>query len=253
MAPNDSADRLSRLKTFWTKVFRAHQAEGEEAHHARRQLLLRYHGAVYRYLLGTLRDPSAAEDLTQDFAVRFLRGDFKGADPGKGRFRDYLRTAVRHLAHNHWEQQNRARDRGPQPLPEKLEVAAAEEGPGESDPAFVQAWREELLARTWEALAQAQEETGTVWHTLLRLKTEQPELRSAELAALLAPKLGKVLSEEAVRQQLKRARDHFAELLIEEVACSLPQPSPEALEQELLELGLLDYCKSALQRRAGGP
>ena len=40
-------------------------------------------GAAYRYLLGAVHDPDAADDLCQDFAVRFLRGDFRRADPGR--------------------------------------------------------------------------------------------------------------------------------------------------------------------------
>jgi hypothetical protein len=47
-----------------------------------------YHRAVHRYLLGALRDEDAAEELFQEFALRFVRGDFRWADRGRGRFRD---------------------------------------------------------------------------------------------------------------------------------------------------------------------
>ena len=60
-------------------------------------LVLRYGGAVHRYLLASLRDVDAADELAQEFALRFLRGDFKNADPGKGRFRDFLKRAVYRL------------------------------------------------------------------------------------------------------------------------------------------------------------
>jgi RNA polymerase sigma factor (sigma-70 family) len=247
---NEDAVRLSRIKTRWSMLFQAHQGQGSAAQQARCVLLLRYYGAVYRYLLGVLRDPAAAEERTQDFAVRFLAGAFSGADPERGRFRDYLKTALRNLAHKHWEAQKREKDQGPQPLAEEAEMAAPASDPAEEDRAFVLAWREELLARTWKALRRVQEETGTPCHTVLHLRTEQPHLHSAQLAEQLAPHLGKVLSEGAVHQAVKRARDRFADLLLDEVSHSLGAPLLAELEQELIELGLLEYCKSALRRRA---
>src|SRR5260370_14391835 len=98
MQPDDLNVPLSGISTMWTEMLQAHKDQGDAATATRRQLLLRYYGSVYRYLLGTVRDPGAAEELCQEFAVRFLRGDFKGADPGRGRFRDFLKTGLRHLA-----------------------------------------------------------------------------------------------------------------------------------------------------------
>ena len=94
MSPVDQDDRLSRIATRWTAVFRAHGDAPTQAEAARHRLMLHYSGAVYRYLLGAVRDPDVAADLCQEFAVRFLRGDFRRADPGRGRFRDYLKTVA---------------------------------------------------------------------------------------------------------------------------------------------------------------
>ena len=52
MEPTDLTQRLTSIKTHWTSLFRAHDGEGSAAVGARQQLLLRYYGAVYRYLLG---------------------------------------------------------------------------------------------------------------------------------------------------------------------------------------------------------
>jgi hypothetical protein len=84
----------------------------------------------------------------------------------------------------------------------------------------------------------------------LRLKAEQPQRTSGELAARLSADMGRPWSEDNVRQTLHRARLRFAELLLEEVIHSLENPSNEVLEQELVDLGLLTYCKSALQKRS---
>ena len=81
---------------------------------------------------------------------------------------------------------------------------------------------------------------------LLRLRVEEPGLRSPELAARLGELLGKPYTAAAARQQLHRAREKFADLLLNEVAESLQKPTVEALEQELLDVGLLDYCRPRL-------
>jgi RNA polymerase sigma factor (sigma-70 family) len=247
----DDLARLSIIKTRWSRLLEAHHGAGSVAQRALGELLLRYHGAVYRYLLGVLRDPAAAEEKTQEFAVRFLEGAFKGADPGQGRFRDYLKMALRNQCRNYWRAQERERELGMQPIHEDTGAAAVPaQEPAEADAVFAAAWQEELFARTWEALQRDEEENGTPYYTVMQLKTEYPKMHSAQLAELLAARLDRVLSEAALLQTVKRARTRFAELLVEEVAHSLGQPTPDELEQELIELELLDYCKSVLQRRA---
>jgi DNA-directed RNA polymerase specialized sigma24 family protein len=59
---------------------------------------------VYRYLLKALRDPEAAAEQSQEFALRFVRSDFKEADPERGRFRDFLRTVLYHLVVNYYRE-----------------------------------------------------------------------------------------------------------------------------------------------------
>jgi RNA polymerase sigma-70 factor (ECF subfamily) len=248
MAPDDLNARLSAISTQWTKLFQARPDPGEAGIPAMQELVLHYYGAVYRYLLGTLRDPAAAEELTQEFAVRFLRGDFQRADPDRGRFRDFLKTALRHLALDHWRKQAAA----PVPLDSPGQVAG---GPPPStddlDRTFLDKWREELLHRAWERLAKVEAEGGQPYHTVLSTKAAHPRLSSAELAEHLRTRRGGPVTAPALRQLLHRAREHFAELLIQEVAWSLQTTEPERLAQELIDLHLLEYCRSALARRRG--
>ena len=69
------------------------------------------------------------------------------------------------------------------------------------------------------------------------------------MAEDLSSRLGKTLTPASTRQMLHRAREKFAELLLEEVIQSLHSPSAQTLEQELIDLGLFDYCRPALERR----
>jgi hypothetical protein len=112
-------------------------------------------------------------------------------------------------------------------------------------------WRDELLARTWRALAEADEKNGHSFYAVLRFRADHPGLRSHEIADQLGRELGKPLTAANVRKTLERARDRFADLLLDEVAHSLADPTPEQLEEELIDLHLLDHCRSALERRRG--
>jgi RNA polymerase sigma-70 factor (ECF subfamily) len=242
MAREELELRLSQITTLWSMVFEA----GAGAREAQERLLERYGGAVHRYLLGVVRDPDLADDLAQEFAVRFLRGDFRRADPQRGRFRNLLKTALRNLVTDHYRRQKVR----PQPLPpDNLEPAAAPEAAPDLDQQFLDSWRQELLTRAWEALARHQEQSAQPFYAVLRFRADHPDLHAAQLAEQLGPRLGKTVTDNWVRQVLFRARKLFADFLLEDVLHSLQNPSLAQLEEELLDLGLLEYCQSALAKR----
>src|SRR5437879_1637637 len=97
MEPANPDPRLSHISTLWTLVEQAHRGPADAIGPAQRLLLERYAAVVHRYLGGALRDADAADELFQEFCLRFLRGDFRRADPQRGRFRDFLRTALVNL------------------------------------------------------------------------------------------------------------------------------------------------------------
>jgi RNA polymerase sigma-70 factor (ECF subfamily) len=238
---------LSQLETLWSVVRRAH---GDRATHvcpAQQALLERYGDAARRYLRACLRSDEAADEVYQDFAVRLVRGDFRGADPGKGRFRGLLKCVLYRMAVDH----QRARQRTPTPqMPdERIEAVAPAEPPAD-DETFRENWRAGLLAGAWRSLEREQQATGTPHYAVLRYRVDHPDLRSPELAAGLSRELGREMSASHARVLLHRARERFAELLVDLVAQSLAQPDRDALEEELIELRLLEYCRPALARSA---
>ena len=83
---------------------------------------------------------------------------------------------------------------------------------------------------------------------MLRLRVEQPDIRSPQLAEQLSERLARPVNAGWVRQNLHRARDVFVDCLVREVLQSLEKPSLDRLEAELDELGLLGRCRSALKR-----
>src|SRR5262245_54311576 len=100
MPPADD-NRLSRISTMWTVLRQAHGGATDTASAAKQLLLERYGGAVRRYLLGLLKDPHEADDLTQEFALLVVTGKFHGADPAKGRFRNYVKTSLFQIGRAH--------------------------------------------------------------------------------------------------------------------------------------------------------
>lgn len=235
--------RLSQMSTQWTLVFQSHSGLPEEAHAAQVALVDRYSGAILSYLLGAVRDPELASDLSQEFLVRFIRGDFHRADPSRGRFRDFVKRSLRNLMINHIK----SRKRGPRPL-EGAPEPSLEAFETDFDARFTESWRRELLDRAWRALETLQAETGQPYHTVLRCRVENPELRSPALAERLSAQLGRPLTANGVRQALLRSRDRFVRFLLDEVTASLENPTDDDIDRELVDLHLIDYCRDYLKR-----
>jgi RNA polymerase sigma factor (sigma-70 family) len=254
---DDTSIDLGELKTRWSQIL---QAKGQGNNPARAALLVRYSEAVYRYLLGRLRDPHAAGEVFSNFAVRVLEGDafLQRADQQRGRFRDYLRAVLARMIVDHYRKQQREqRDL----LPLDANTAAEPADPNARDPAdnegdqeFLACWRQDFLNKAWQGLEAAETNTGQPYCSAVRLKETSPGLRSAQLAEQLSARLGRRFTAEALRKMVQRGRELFGDLLVAEVARSLHEaPSEpvadEDIEQELIDLGLFfSYCKTAVQR-----
>jgi RNA polymerase sigma factor (sigma-70 family) len=237
--------RLSLITTPWSLVGRANHGLPGEANAARQQLLERYGPAVHRYLRNLLNDPHAVDEIFQEFALQLVHGKLRGADQKRGRFRYFVKGTLYHLIADYRKQQ---RD-WPGPLPADIDGLLANPDDVPAKHLFEESWCDELLARAWEALAAIEASTGQPIHSVLRFRADHPEMRSPQVAEELSTRLGKALTAVGVRQTLHRAREKFAALLLDEVIHSLEHPGAEQLEEELVELGLLDYCRPALERR----
>jgi len=237
---------LSRIETRWTLLRQAHEASGELRQASQESLLNRYHRAASRYLLAMTRNPELAEELFQDFAVRFLRGDFRGANPEKGRFRAYLKSSLVSLHRDYFRRQRK----GPSQEPLAGDLADRLPEDADLDEGFDQSWRDELIQCAWNRLQGIGQQAGQPFFEILQLRSSNPELNSGGLAASLNAKLETAghYNAGSVRKLLQRAREKFAEALLEEVAESLGTRATEPMEEELINSGLHAYCKPALDR-----
>ncbi len=248
MDESELESRLSRISTKWTLFDQAHGSPPDARQVALAALIQRYQGAAYRYILGAVHNPDVADELFQEFALRLARGAFRSVDPNRGRFRDYLKSTLYHLIVDFQKRQRKAH----RPLNDQVvEPVASDWNLDQSEARFVESWRDEMLARAWSVLSAAEQAGGPPHFSVLKFRSDHPAASSAEMAAGLTQQLhpDHPFTDTGIRKTLQRARAHFAEILVDEVARSLHNPSDDELEAELIAVGLLPYCRTALQQR----
>lgn len=240
--------RISRIETLWSIVRTAQGDDTVNAGAAKQQMIDRYGAAIRRYLLGATRNEDLADELFQEFALRFLTDKYSNADAERGRFRSFLKTILFRLVAEHHRKAGRDKS---VPMGSLMPEAVDDSAPDSGDAEFNQVWSEELLRKAWESLSRLEQRSGRPLFTVMQAKVENPQMRSGEIAALVSQQTGQELSTGNVRVILHRAREQFADLLVDEVQHSLETDDPERVIEELETLGLLPYCKPALDRRRG--
>jgi RNA polymerase sigma-70 factor (ECF subfamily) len=218
---------LTEIPTSWTTIRIAH-AEGPARDTAMGELIGRYHDAVGRYLRLKLRDQNLADEVAQEFWAKLLTNKLAGADPSKGRFRDYLRTVLHRLIIDHF------RGKKLQSLPpgDLLD-------PSNADEEFVHVWRESVIKRVWSRLETYEVNTPkNRYATVLHLRVAAPDDAIDDLAQKLGDQLGAKVSPEAFRKTLQRARAKFLDLLVQELRETIHPAEPEDIEAEIFDLGL---------------
>ena len=235
---SEHLSRLENVQTRWSLLRQAGQSESSLVD-ARNTLVLRYAGPIRTYVMAMVRDNDDADELAQDAVMRLLKGDFAGADPNRGRFRDLLRTALRNMVRNHWKRQKVRKA-------STLEFDISEDSDDEQDP-WLETWRNSLLDFAWAELKQIENDSDNRFpFTVLTVRTENPDATSSELAEKYSQTLGKPIKADTYRQQLKRARQVFSESLLRELRDGLDDPTPERVHDEVVALGLYEWLKDDL-------
>ncbi len=235
------SERIDAIKTRWTLIRHAHQSgDALTAEEARRELVMRYAPAVRRYVGAILGSSDQAEDLAQDFVVRLMKGDFAGADPERGRFRDLLKTAIRNMIRTHWQKANRRR-------PADADLSLLQDDFNEKqDQDWTAAWQRTVIEQTWSRMLAEDEGQPSAGFRLLKLRVQMPDASSEALAEALGKRLNQTIKPDNCRQMLKRARARFAAHLLDEIRASLDDESEDRVQQELADLGLLEWIRDGV-------
>ncbi len=102
---SESSSRTQSFKTtLWNVVLEAGKDDSERSRAALARLCRMYWYPLYVFVRRQGYQPQDAQDLVQEFFVRILEKNyFKQADPGKGRFRSFLITALKYFMADEWD------------------------------------------------------------------------------------------------------------------------------------------------------
>ncbi len=230
-------DRLDLITTHWSRIH-------DPAH-----FVLRYASAVRRYMGAILKDIDQVDEACHDFILRVVQKGLNHADPASGRFRDYLKAAVRNAALSQFRKQKRTLASMEMCSVEPTVPSKVEE---EADAAWLAEWRRCLLDRALMTLKHSQrDQEQALYYRALRLVMKYPEENSTQLADRLSEQLHRRVRADTFRKQVSRARRIFAQLLVEEVIKTLRDATPERIEDELQILGLWDIVNPIILTQAG--
>lgn len=239
--PNNPSDEPSPAHfptTRWSLVLQAGNPNSPLARESLAELCRAYWYPLYAYIRRRGNVPEQAKDLTQDFFARALeKGLLAEADPNRGRFRSFLRTVCTHfLANRHdWDQ---ARKRGGSQTVLPIDSVEAEgryalELADDLTPEriFDRSWALTLLGRVLDQLGREYDNAGkgTTFEALRDMLSGDPELHSY---SAVAARLG--MSEGAARVAAHRLRRRYGDLLRQEIAATVTEPTE--IDEEIKDL-----------------
>lgn len=197
-----------------------------------------YWPAVHSYIRRSGCDPETARDLTQEFFARLLEKDWLStADPARGRFRAFLKTVVQRFLIDEHHRTHRLKRGGGKTLVSLDELMAEETRPFAlkdectADQEFDRRWALAVVERTFGRLRTEAQQAGqgALFEAVQGLLTD-----GAATASLAAIGSAHGLGLSAVKMRVHRWRARYRELLLEEVANTVP--SAADLHEELRHL-----------------
>ncbi len=223
------------LTTRWSVVLAARDPAGPDAARALETLCRTYWYPLYAFVRGSGHSPHDAQDLTQSFFAVLLAKDYlRVVTPEKGRFRTFLRMAVKRFLVNEWEKQ-RSQKRGGGQVLVPLDTELAEQrfqaeppGPLGPDDIYDRRWALALLEETMNRLAGEFADAGRT-EEFARLKphltADHGQIPYAAIAT--AGHTTEGAARVAIHRFRKRFREMFRAVIADTVA------GPEEVEAEI--------------------
>ncbi len=217
--------------TRWSLIQRA-SGDGEDSRTALEELCQSYWPAVFAFVRGKGYSHADTEDFTQGFFAFVIEKEvLASADASRGRFRNFLKAAVRNYMANEWDKKT-AQKRGGTAVHIRLDDAEwLSATAGGADIGFDRAWGLTLLTRTLDRLGEEYRarDRAEVFEALKPILTgEGVDKTYRQIGKDLA------LSETAVKLTVHRMRGRFKELLEAEILDTVD--TPEDAERELSDL-----------------
>jgi RNA polymerase sigma factor (sigma-70 family) len=224
--------------THWSRVIQAADPVSPIAREALADLCTLYWYPVYAFIRRHGHEPDHAQDLTQAFFLHLLeKGTLAAADPCRGKFRSFVRTACAHFLADQRDREQ-ARKRGGEQVILSINTRDAE-GRYLREPAhnvtperlFERTWALTLLDHVFERLGNeyARTNQAMLFEQLKSVLTSGP--RSIPYAEI-AVRLG--MTEGAVQVAVHRLRKRYRAILLDQIAATLDDPAE--VEDEVQDL-----------------
>jgi RNA polymerase sigma-70 factor (ECF subfamily) len=224
--------------THWTVVLAAGHTGAPQAHRALEELCRLYWYPLYAYVRRQGYSKEDAEDLTQGFFARLLEGNsLESLSSQRGRFRAFLLASLKHFIANEWDRAHRQK-RGGGAVLLSLDLRDADTryqiDPADNlspDKLYDRAWALTLLERV---ISRLRGEVAVEGQAPLfeQLKPFLMAGKGAIPYAQAATNTG--LTEGAVRVAVHRLRKRYRDLLRQEIAQTLADPSQAQEEIQAL-------------------
>jgi RNA polymerase sigma-70 factor (ECF subfamily) len=236
LAPNsDEGGRTWFEATHWTTVLAAGDSKSPEQIAALNKLCSAYRPAILAYIRSLGYRQEEAEDLTQNFFQHLLTKKALAAlNHNKGRFRAFLRKALKNFLANEWDKKMTEKRGGNVKFIPIQPQTSSSHGPVEPangltpDKIWDRNWAMTVIKNAWERLERdyARRNESKLFEILRDYVAESQELPAYAVAAA---EVGK--SENAFKMAVKRVRDRFGEMVRAEIAKTVD--SAEAVEEEI--------------------
>ena len=223
--------------TRWSVVLEAGDPDSALRHQALERICRTYWLPIYAYARGQKLSPSDAEDLTQIVLADLLEKEaFEKVTEGKGRLRSFLMAVTKNRMRKEWRNANRKKRGGGQSVLsldfEDAEQRCSLEPVDNETPEtlFDHHWGTGLLRRTMNRLEAVYRAEGKP-EVFAALQDLIGAGRGEANYPRLAEELG--ITEGATRVAAHRLRKRYRRLLKEEIALTLDEDTPEAIEEEI--------------------
>lgn len=223
--------------THWSLVLKAREGDSSDAHTALETLCRSYWRPIFHFIRARGHQGDEAQDLTQEFFRLVIeKGYFEQANRERGRFRAFLKVAIKNFLANEWKKAKRTKRGG------EFEFCSFDEfeeerfqtggsGGETPDSAYDRQWARTTFETT---LTRVREEMTGRGHGD-RFDLYKPFLmpRASESSyAEAAASAG--LTEQAIKSGIHRFRERVRSFFMEEVANTVSDPKD--LEMEAREL-----------------
>jgi DNA-directed RNA polymerase specialized sigma24 family protein len=226
--------------TCWSRVVAASDRDSAEAGEALGELCRAYWYPLYSFVRRKGHAPEDAKDLTQSYISRLLeKGVLAAADRDKGRFRAFLRTDLAYFLADRRDH-DRALKRGGGVALVSIDAGDPEgrlgrepADPHTPDHLFDRDWAVTLLDRVLDGLEREYVESGRS-ALFARLKVVLTDGANALPYAAIAAELG--LTELAVQSAVQRLKRRYRDIVRDQIAATLEDPSPADVDDEIRSL-----------------